>query len=100
MLKYYIILKSYSQKESFTKSLLAFLILVFKLVLKKDKMIAECLDVQIEQIITISCLDVQIVQIVTISQHIKNAAIVRTVCSGIFRHIWGHSAIFSHVQGY
>ena len=97
MLKYYIILKSCSQKESFTKSLLAFLILVFKLVLKKDKMVAECLDVQIEQIITISYLDVQIV---TISQHIKNVSIVRTVCSGIFRHIWGHSAIFSHVQGY
>ena len=38
-----------SQKEKFIKSLLAFVILMFKLVLKKDKMVAECLDVQIEQ---------------------------------------------------
>ena len=35
-----------------------------------------------------------------ISPHIKNPGIVRTVYSGIFRPIQGHSAIFSHVQAY
>ena len=33
-------------------------------------------------------------------RHIENPGIVRTVYSGIFRHIQGHSAIFSHVQSY
>ena len=32
--------------------------------------------------------------------HIENPGIVRTVYSGIFRHIQGHSAIFSHIQAY
>ena len=30
----------------------------------------------------------------------KNHGIVRTVYSGIFRHIQGHSEIFLHVQAY
>ena len=38
--------------------------------------------------------------IATISRHIENPDIVRTVYSGIFRHIQGHSAIFSHAQAY
>ena len=38
--------------------------------------------------------------IITIPQHIENPCIVRAVHSGIFRHIQGHSAIFSHVQIY
>ena len=59
------------QKEKFIKSLLAFIILTFKFMLKNDKMIAEWLDVQ-----------------------------NRTVYSDIFRHVQGHSAIFSHLQIY
>ena len=35
-----------------------------------------------------------------ISPHIKNPGIVRTVYSGIFRPIQGHSALFSRVQAY
>ena len=35
-----------------------------------------------------------------ISAHIKNPGVVRTVYSGIFRPVQGHSAIFSHVQAY
>ena len=38
--------------------------------------------------------------ITTISRHIDNPGILRTVFSGIFRHIQGHSSIFSHVQTY
>ena len=34
----------------------------------------------------------------TISPHIGNSGIVRTVYSGVFRHIQGHSAIFSNIQ--
>ena len=60
-----------SQKEKFIKSLLAFIILTFKFMLKNDKMIAEWLDVQ-----------------------------NRTVYSDIFRHVQGHSALFSHLQIY
>ena len=36
--------------------------------------------------------------IVIILWHNENPGIVRTVYSGILRHIQGHSAIFSHVQ--
>ena len=36
--------------------------------------------------------------IITISRHIENPGIVRTVYSGILRHIQGHSAIFSRVR--
>ena len=39
-------------------------------------------------------------QISKMMRHIENSSIVRTVYSGIFRHIQGHSAILSHVQGY
>ena len=38
--------------------------------------------------------------IITISRHIEYPGIVRTVYSGILRHIQGHSAIFSHLQAY
>ena len=68
--------------------------------MKKDKMVAERLNVQIEQtrinnvIIIINNNNV----IITILWHIENPGIVRTVYSGIFRHTEGHSAIFSHVQ--
>ena len=34
--------------------------------------------------------------IITISRYIGNPDIVGTVYSGIFRHIQGHSAVFSH----
>ena len=70
--------------------------------LKKDKMVAERLNVQIEQtrinnvIIIINNNNV----IITILWHIENPGIVRTVYSGIFRHIQGHSAIFTHAQAY
>ena len=33
-------------------------------------------------------------------RHIENPDIVRTVYSVIFKHIQGHSALFSHVQAY
>ena len=33
-------------------------------------------------------------------RHIENTGIIRTVYSGIFRHIQGHSAIISHAQAY
>ena len=36
----------------------------------------------------------------TLSRNIENPGIVRTVYSGIFRHIQGHSAIKSYVQTY
>ena len=39
-------------------------------------------------------------QISKMMKHIKNPAIVRTVFSDIFRNIWEHLAIFSHVQAY
>ena len=32
--------------------------------------------------------------------HTENPGMVKTVCSGIFRHIQEHSVIFSHVQVY
>ena len=38
--------------------------------------------------------------IITVSRHIQNLGIVRTVNSGIFMYIQGHSTIFSHVQAY
>ena len=38
--------------------------------------------------------------IITLLPHTENSAIVRTVYSGIFSHIQGHSTIFSHVQTY
>ena len=59
---------------------------MFYLMLQKDKMVGEHLDVQIEL--------TQIIILVTI------IIIVRTVYSGIFRHIQKHSAIFSQVQAY
>ena len=63
-------------------------------------LIAERLDVQIQQarilIITVTIVNF----IITISRHIKNPGIVRTVYSGIFRPLQGHSAIFHHVQAY
>ena len=37
--------------------------------------------------------------IVTIMQHTENPAIVKTVYSGIFRRIQGHSAIFRQIDG-
>ena len=39
-------------------------------------------------------------QISKIMRYIENSGIVRIVYSGIFKHIQGHSAIFSHVQAY
>ena len=41
-----------------------------------------------------------IIVIITILRHIENPDIVRTVYSGIFRHIQEQSAILSHVQAY
>ena len=38
--------------------------------------------------------------IITISRCIQNSGIVRTLYSGVFRHIQGHSAIFSHGHAY
>ena len=37
-------------------------------------------------------------QVSKMMRHIENPGIVRTVYSGIFMYIKGHSAIFSHVQ--
>ena len=39
-------------------------------------------------------------QITKMMRHIENPDIVRTVYSYTFRHIQGHSAIFSQVQGH
>ena len=39
-------------------------------------------------------------QMFKMMRHIKNPGIDRTVNSGIFRHIHGHSTMFSHVQAY
>ena len=68
--------------------------------MEKDKMVAERLNVQIEQTrinnVTIIINNNNV--IITILWHIENPGIVRTVYSGIFRHTEGHSAIFSHVQ--
>ena len=64
-------------------------------------MVAERLDVQIKQtriLINISYNNDNV--IIIISQYIENPGIVRTVDSGIFRHIQGHSAIFIHGQAY
>ena len=36
----------------------------------------------------------------TISQHSENSGIVRTVYSGIFRNIQGHSTVLIYVQAY
>ena len=52
-------------------------------------MVAERQNVQIEQARTL-----------TISSNIENPGKLRTVCSGILRHIQEYSAIFSHVQAY
>ena len=38
--------------------------------------------------------------VITISWHVEKPGIVRTVYSGIFRHIQEHSAIFSYVTHY
>ena len=38
--------------------------------------------------------------IMTTVRHIENPGIVITVYLNIFRHIEGHSAIFSHVKAY
>ena len=38
--------------------------------------------------------------VIIISRHIENSGIVKTVYSGIFRHIEEHSVIFSHAQAY
>ena len=38
--------------------------------------------------------------IITISRCIQNSGIVRTLYSGVFRYIQGHSAIFSHGHAY
>ena len=37
-------------------------------------------------------------QISKMLRHTENPDVIRTVYSGIFRHIQGHSAIFCHVQ--
>ena len=53
-------------------------------------------------IITIMLLETcsKFFQISKMIRHIENPGIVRTVYSGILRHILGHSAIFSYVQAY
>ena len=38
--------------------------------------------------------------IITILHHIENSGIVRTVYSGIFRHIQQYSAMLGKVEGY
>ena len=64
--------------------------------LKKDKMVVESLDLQIEM--TRICYNNDV--IITILRHIENSGTVRTVYKGIFRHIQRHAAIFTHVQAY
>ena len=39
-------------------------------------------------------------QITKMMRHIENSGIVTTVYSAIFRHIQGHSDVFSYVQAY
>ena len=70
--------------------------------LKKDKMVAESLNVQIEQT-RIQCNNIIYNNhniIITVLRHDEKLGIVRTVYSGTFWHIQEYSATLSHVQTY
>ena len=67
--------------------------------LKNNKMLVKCPDVQIEPTRMLISYNNDNA-IIKISRFIDNPGLVRTVYSDISKHIQGHSAIFSYVHTY
>ena len=71
---------------------------MFHLMLEKDEMVAEPLDVQTEQTrILIYNISYNNYVTTTTLWHTENSDIAGTVYSDIFRHILEHSGIFSYL---
>ena len=94
--------KVYERFSSFRYSYvltLCFNLMFFVLMLKNNKMLVKCRDVQIEPTRMLISYNNDNA-IIKISRYIENPGLVRTVYSDISRHIQRHSAIFSYIQTY